>query len=92
MLVRTHFKPSRGRPPGFSAKGAWCSNSYQALLRTATRDMAVSFTLSLSVVPVLIAPRKAFLRGFDVSSDRFIVSGIIERSRDLPTIGYRRTV
>lgn len=57
-----YFRPGRGRSPGDRTRGAWCSNSYQALFRMATRVMAVSFMLSLRVVPVLMAPRKVFLR------------------------------
>jgi hypothetical protein len=61
--VRTYLMPAIGRP-SWSAMGAWCSNSYQARFRTATRDIAVSLIEALSVVAVRMARRREFLCWF----------------------------
>jgi hypothetical protein len=59
--VRMYFRPARGRS---GMRGAWCSNSYQARLRTATRDMATSRIDAERVVDVRTALRREFLWDF----------------------------
>jgi hypothetical protein len=71
--VRTYFRPAMERPPSPRARGAWCSNSYQARLSTATREIAVSLIDVLRVVAVRTARRSEFLFVVQPFADSFLM-------------------